>query len=70
LEDRECITLNLKEKCIHLFVLKGYGGQDDKLRYLTPYLANLTFYFGIYNRILKVILELCRPDGIMEDVHV
>ena len=28
-------------------VLKGYGGQDGKLHYLIPYLANLALYFDL-----------------------
>jgi len=43
-------------------VLRGYEDKDDKLHYLITHLANLTLYFGIYNHILKVIFELCRPE--------
>jgi len=55
--DRECITLNLKEKCFQMSVLRGYGGKDDKLYYLTSHLANLTLHFGIYKCILRVIFD-------------
>jgi len=36
-------------------------GKDDKLRYLTSHLANLTLYSGIYPVIYELIFELCRP---------
>jgi len=35
-------------------VFRGYEGKDDKLHYPIPHLANLTPYFGIYKRILRV----------------
>ena len=38
-------------------VLRGYGGKDDKLYYLTSHLANLTLHFGIYKCILRVIFD-------------
>jgi len=37
--------------------LGGYEGKDNKINYLSSYLANLTFYFGIYKCILRVIFD-------------
>jgi len=52
----------LKEKCSQISVLREDRGTDDKLHYLTPYLANLTLYFDLYKCILRVIFGLCGPE--------
>ena len=67
-EDPECITLNLKEKCIYLFVLKGYGGKDDKLHYLTSHLANLTLYLGIYKEVSGINFPVQHPSLLRDNL--
>jgi len=39
-------------------VLRGYEGKDNKINYLSSYLANLTLYFIIYKCILRVNLTM------------
>jgi len=57
----ERFSFNLKEKCFQISVLRGYGGKDDKLHYLTSHLANLALYFGFYPMIYELIFELWKP---------
>ena len=37
------------------------GGKDDKLHYLTPYLANLTLYFSIYKEVSGINFLVQHP---------
>jgi len=56
--DRECITLNLKEKCFQMSVLKGYDAQKVKLYYPIPYLANLALFLAFISVLLAYIPKL------------
>jgi len=51
----------LKEKCPEIFILKGYEGKDGKITLPDPPSRKFVPLFWLYNHILKVIFELCRP---------